>query len=177
MKLSKTAAQAALAVAYLATCDAARPTQARQIAEYLGVPTDSALKILQTLARHRIIRSQLGRSGGYRLQQDPHDVTLLAVIEAVEGPIMADVALPPSVGSARYAADVLRQMCETAVTDIRRALSSTTMADLLPSEADSLSANEPQAETPTSPLVEYAQASQAPVTTGQPDSAQQSQAA
>lgn len=63
MKLSKTSALAALAVAHLASYPADAVVQARQVAEYLNIPTDSALKILQTLTRRHVIDSRLGRGG------------------------------------------------------------------------------------------------------------------
>ena len=59
MKLSKSSAQAVLAMAFLAEQPTGSVIQARQVGGHLGIPTDSALKILQVLARHGLLASQL----------------------------------------------------------------------------------------------------------------------
>ena len=52
---SREKAQTALALAFLAEQESDTVVQARQVAAHLGIPTDSALKILQTLARQELI--------------------------------------------------------------------------------------------------------------------------
>jgi Rrf2 family protein len=44
-------------------------------------------KIMPTLTRAGIITSQRGVGGGYILAKDPAEISLLDVIEAIEGPI------------------------------------------------------------------------------------------
>jgi len=58
---------------------------ASKLAEFHGVPAAYLAKSLQSLARAGIIESVPGRRGGYRLGRPPADVTLLDVVEAVEG--------------------------------------------------------------------------------------------
>lgn len=129
MKLSKTSAHAALALAFLANRTDAGPVQARQVAEYLGIPTDSALKILQALARNRIIRSQLGRAGGYRFHRPSHEVSLLDVVETIDGPIAPQIPIDdPDDGGGSV--DLLQAACEQAATSIRAELARLTIADL-----------------------------------------------
>jgi len=67
----------------LLPADAALP--ASKLAEFHGVPAAYLAKSLQSLARAGIIDSVPGRHGGYRLGRPPADITLLDVIEAVEG--------------------------------------------------------------------------------------------
>ncbi len=130
MKLSKTSAHAAVAVAFLASRSSeaanSQPIQARQIAEHLKIPTDSALKILQCLVRHRIIQSQLGRSGGYFLNRDPQEVTLLQIIEAVDGPIVGDVPLHDGTRTVR----MLGKICNRIADQLREDLGQQTVAEL-----------------------------------------------
>ncbi|MEL7087563.1 MAG: Rrf2 family transcriptional regulator [Planctomycetota bacterium] len=132
MKLTKTSVHAALAVTFLADRPDDRPTQARQVGEHLGVPTDSALKVLQALVRQNLLRSQLGRSGGYRLHTDPADISLLQIIEAIDGPIQAEV---PGDGFADEASDhavnALQAACDRSVHFLRSQLSAVTVADLI----------------------------------------------
>ena len=58
---------------------------ASKLAEFHGVPAAYLAKSLQSLSRAGIVESVPGRHGGYRLGRLPAEVTLLAVVEAVEG--------------------------------------------------------------------------------------------
>jgi Rrf2 family protein len=62
-----------------------RALPAAALAEFHGVPPAYLAKTLQTLAREGIVESVPGRRGGYRLARRAKDVTLLDVVEAVEG--------------------------------------------------------------------------------------------
>src|SRR3954468_12514212 len=63
--------------------DAALP--GARLAEFHGVPAAYLAKALQSLSRARIVESVPGRNGGDRLGRPPAEITLLDVIEAVEG--------------------------------------------------------------------------------------------
>lgn len=52
-----------------------------------GVPTSFLGKIFQSLSRAGIVKSARGSGGGFSLVRTPDKITVLEVIEAVEGPI------------------------------------------------------------------------------------------
>ncbi|MBM3902657.1 MAG: Rrf2 family transcriptional regulator [Verrucomicrobia bacterium] len=52
-----------------------------------GVPTSFLGKIFQSLSRAGIVKSARGSGGGFSLVRTPDEITVLEVIEAVEGPI------------------------------------------------------------------------------------------
>ena len=56
-----------------------------RLAEYHGVPASSLSKHLQALAGAGVIESVPGRNGGYRLARRPGDISMLEVVEALEG--------------------------------------------------------------------------------------------
>lgn len=58
---------------------------AGKLAEYHGVPAAYLSKQLAALANAGIVDSTTGRYGGYRLARRPGDITLLDVVEAIEG--------------------------------------------------------------------------------------------
>jgi Rrf2 family protein len=58
-----------------------------EIADATGVPVEYLRKIMQRLAHARIVRSERGRAGGFRLRRPANRVNLLQVVEAIEGPI------------------------------------------------------------------------------------------
>jgi Rrf2 family protein len=63
--------------------DAALP--AAKLAEYHGVPAAYLAKHLQALARAGILETTKGPKGGYRLARPPAEITLLEVVEAIDG--------------------------------------------------------------------------------------------
>lgn len=56
-----------------------------QLAELHGVPAPYLAKHLQAMSRAGLIMSQPGPRGGYRLARPANEVTVLDVVEAVEG--------------------------------------------------------------------------------------------
>lgn len=69
----------------LALVPEGRTLSAASLAEFHGVPTAYLAKTMQALAREGIVESVPGRNGGYRLVRRAEDVSLLDVVEAVEG--------------------------------------------------------------------------------------------
>jgi Rrf2 family transcriptional regulator, iron-sulfur cluster assembly transcription factor len=61
------------------------PLSARRISEQMSVPARFLPHVLRDLVRAGLVEGQTGRGGGYRLARDPSEITLLAVINAVEG--------------------------------------------------------------------------------------------
>ena len=60
------------------------------------MPERFLLQILRNLVTHGILRSTRGVDGGYTLTRAPEDISLLDVIEAIEGPL--DAGEPASDG-------------------------------------------------------------------------------
>src|SRR3954452_19316705 len=58
---------------------------AARLAEFHGVPPAYLAKHLQALARAGIITSTHGPKGGYRLAKPARQITLLEVVDAIEG--------------------------------------------------------------------------------------------
>lgn len=58
---------------------------ARRISNAMGIPVRFLPQVLADLQRAGLVEASAGRSGGYRLARDATGVSLLEVIEAVEG--------------------------------------------------------------------------------------------
>jgi Rrf2 family protein len=69
----------------LALVPPGRTLPASRLAEFHGVPPAYLAKHLQALAQAGIVESVPGRKGGYRMIRPAHEVTLLEVVDAVEG--------------------------------------------------------------------------------------------
>lgn len=66
----------------------AKPVSASSIAARHHIPAALLSKVMQDLARGGLVESVAGVAGGYRLRQSPAQVTLGAVIAAMDGPIL-----------------------------------------------------------------------------------------
>lgn len=57
----------------------------KTLAEFHGVPKEYLSKALQALASAGIVVGTLGPTGGYRLAKKPQDISILDIVEAIEG--------------------------------------------------------------------------------------------
>ena len=65
-----------------------RSLSARQIAEQYNLPLPLLMNVLKDLHKAQIVCSRRGSSGGYMLCcHDPSQITMLQIIEALEGPV------------------------------------------------------------------------------------------
>ena len=131
MKLSRTAAYALQAILLLARSDSREaPIPCSRLAAEGKMPERFLLQILRSLVTHGILESARGVDGGYRLGRSPEDVSLLDVIEAVDGPVTP--SLPVHEGLPEQAKTRLRSLLAGITEHARRELMSVKLAHLLP---------------------------------------------
>lgn len=86
MELSCKSEYALLALLELAThYNDGEPLQIRQIAAEQNIPDRYLEQLLATLRRSGLVRSQRGARGGYLLSREPWKITLLDVVDCIEG--------------------------------------------------------------------------------------------
>lgn len=85
MKLGEPVEWALHCCTLLAVLPDGRALPAARLAEFHGVPGAYLAKSLQALSQAGIVEAVPGRRGGYRLGRPAGEVTLLQVVEAVEG--------------------------------------------------------------------------------------------
>jgi Rrf2 family transcriptional regulator, iron-sulfur cluster assembly transcription factor len=73
------------AILYLASRQNDENVGIKQIASDLGLPTPFMAKILQQLAKHKILHSTKGPNGGFSLQKNPKKITLLEIVKIIDG--------------------------------------------------------------------------------------------
>ncbi len=71
--------------AMLALTRAGTMVSSRKIADEMKIPPRFLPQIMGDLTRADLVEAHPGRAGGYVLAKDPRDVTILEVIEAIEG--------------------------------------------------------------------------------------------
>lgn len=78
---------ALLALSFLAVEGQERLVGPREIAGRYDIPPELLAKVMQTLARHRLVVSVPGPTGGYRLERAAAALSVAEVVEAMEGPL------------------------------------------------------------------------------------------
>lgn len=87
MRLNQATDYAMRAVLYLSGLPYGQVVEAKLIAEEEHIPIRFLLKILRLLTKDGIVESYRGVNGGYALSRPPSEITMLDVVEAIEGPI------------------------------------------------------------------------------------------
>jgi Rrf2 family protein len=110
------------ALCELALCGASVPIPIGELARRRDIPQQFLEGLFATLRRAGILQSQRGVKGGYLFARSPSDVTVLEVVELLEGEL-----------SARDAGN--DEIWQQAVKALRDVLARTTIADLAEREA------------------------------------------
>jgi Rrf2 family protein len=129
MKLSRTVAYAVRATLQLAKSNATTPVPCSQLAAEGNMPERFLLQILRSLVTHGILRSTRGVDGGYSLVRSPNEVSLLEVIEAIEGPL--NTGEPLSEGMSEQSQLRLQEALRTVTDNSRRQLEAIKLSQLL----------------------------------------------
>ncbi|QDU98638.1 RrF2 family transcriptional regulator [Lignipirellula cremea] len=88
MKFSQTVSYALQAILQLAEANSDAPVPCSRLAERGRMPERFLLQILRNLVTKGILRSTRGVDGGYTLVRSPDEITLLDLVEAIEGPLL-----------------------------------------------------------------------------------------
>ncbi|MDR3710030.1 MAG: Rrf2 family transcriptional regulator [Capsulimonadaceae bacterium] len=87
---TKRADYALLALCYLTAAGdggRGRLVNSKEIAEHYNIPIELLAKIMQVLARHQLVSSSPGPTGGYRLTRDPADVSVAMIVKIIDGQV------------------------------------------------------------------------------------------
>lgn len=87
LRFTKRADYGLMAIHYIAIHDDLGAVGVKRIAEEFAIPQQLLAKILQRLAKQRLIVSQNGPKGGYVLTRRASEISIGEVIRALEGPI------------------------------------------------------------------------------------------
>jgi Rrf2 family protein len=87
LRFSKRVDYGLMAIHYVAFHQHHAPVNAKRIAEDLNIPAELLAKILQRLAKRKLIKSLNGPKGGYILARDPGEIKVGEVLQAIEGPL------------------------------------------------------------------------------------------
>lgn len=128
--------------ALLALTASGVPATAEALAAEQGIPARFLGAILADLRRAGIVASQRGADGGFRLARQPEEITLAAVIRALDGPLADVRGLRPEAAAYEGAAVHLQEVWVAVRASLRRVLEHTTLLEVasgnLPKEVSRL---------------------------------------
>jgi Rrf2 family protein len=127
MILSTASGYAARALAYLARHEGAGLVKAEVIADAESLSVAYLRKLMTQLAAAGVLRTSKGREGGYALARPAKAVSLLDVVEAIDGPVRGRV---PRWAPGLPLDERLQEVCDAAAQVTRRRLRKVTLADL-----------------------------------------------
>jgi Rrf2 family protein len=94
MKVTKSAGYAVHALMYMVRHSTQLPVTAVTVARAEGIPPQYLAKIFQQLAKAHFVKAIRGRKKGYVFARPPEQITLLELLEAIEGgPLFDDCFL------------------------------------------------------------------------------------
>lgn len=133
MRLSNAQSYAISAVVQLAQVQLAqepsRRLSCKLICEHANIPERFVMSIMRKLVEAGWVDGKLGAGGGYRLSLPPGEITLLDLLEAVEGRFDSDLNSTVS-GVSHEAQQLVDATVVGAVAVLRTQLGMVTIADL-----------------------------------------------
>ena len=129
----RVSARADYAIRALLELTAAGPevsVRGEAIARAQGIPAKYLENLLADLRRARLIASQRGASGGYRLARPAAAITLADVIRAIDGPLAGVRDAAPEDVAYAGAATSLRDVWVALRASMRTVLEATNLADV-----------------------------------------------
>ena len=131
MLLSKSCVYGLRAALFLASNQDGNYTSIREMSDRLDISFHFLTKILQQLTAENLMESYKGPNGGVRLSKPGDDVTLIEIVEAIDGPdLLTECALGlPGCGTAKPCP--LHDKWADTRDGIRKMLEGTTLVELV----------------------------------------------
>ncbi len=115
----------------LALHDGEEPRLIRDIAESQQISPKYISRLIIDLRRAGLVRSIRGSKGGFRLAQKPEAVTLLEVMEVMEGPLSIVDCVQSPRRCERNEACVTREIWNRVNTEIRESMRKITLQEII----------------------------------------------
>jgi FeS assembly SUF system regulator len=129
LKLTKKADYGLIALKHLAESGGAAAS-AKEIADAYHLPQEALAKILQRLAKSRLLVSHQGTNGGYVLARSAHQISALDVIQAIDGDVFLTSCSSAKKGCSQEDNCTIREPLRKVNNSIRGLLSRIKISDM-----------------------------------------------
>lgn len=134
MQITRQADYALRAMLYLARLEPTQRAATSQIAEEQRIPPSFLAKIVSQLSIAGLIHTSRGARGGVSLARDPDEISVLEVVEAIDGPIALNECTA-NVSACLFGEDcILRPLWCDAQNELVERLRQTSFAQILASK-------------------------------------------
>jgi Rrf2 family protein len=106
-----------------------QPVASHKIAEERGIKPRFLLKVLKPLVDEGVLRSIKGPNGGYQLARSANDISMLDIVEAVEGRIRGHTAFDSKNNPTLN--NKIVEVCNQSAEAIRKTLEKVRVSDLV----------------------------------------------
>jgi Rrf2 family transcriptional regulator, iron-sulfur cluster assembly transcription factor len=130
MQITRAGEYGVLGLLYLARQEPGAMAMIEDISRVEKVPKSFLAKIFQSLAKAGLLRSVRGTGGGFTLAKRPEEITILEVIEAIEGKIAFGRCLQDEPECEHMGGCALCGLLEQAQDRVKDVFTRTTLADL-----------------------------------------------
>jgi len=130
MKLSRRTDYALRAITYLAARTQNGPCSIAEVSGAENIPREFMAKVLKELCRLGFIKSKLGAKGGYVLRRPPNELSVLEVMEGLDGPMAINDCLTEPSLCGRTPGCQMHLLFQRVNDDIRDILGKATFADI-----------------------------------------------
>ncbi len=101
------------------------------IASEMNIPAQFLHKVMPRLVKAGLVRSRRGARGGYKLAKDPGEISLLDIVQAIDGPIFINRCLFDKDDCSMDAACSIRPVFAQAQEALRGVLRNHKLADVI----------------------------------------------
>jgi len=130
MKTGRSTEYGMIAVCHIAKHYKEGPVMAQKVAREYDIPLEYLLKILQQMVRENVLISKRGPRGGFWLSRDASEITLLQVVEAIEGPVVTNMQLAQQAKNMPFSTKI-EGVCRSIAESVRDAYAKVSIADMI----------------------------------------------
>ena len=130
MKISRSTGYALVAVGYVAQHYQQGAVLAARVSKEYNIPLEYLLKILQQLVRANVLRSKRGPRGGFFLARDAENISLLEIIEAVDGPMFSHLQLAEQTNNVPFSLK-MEKVCKDVTEQVRAIFGRAKLSEML----------------------------------------------
>lgn len=134
MELTRKGEYAIRGIVYLAGKPLDKVCLLSDIAAAVDVPPTFLAKIFQQFSKMGLVKSFRGTGGGFMLGRPPEKITLLEVVEAVEGPIVPNRCVANAADCERSGSCNVHPVWKRVQDEVRGALKAVTLKELVTEE-------------------------------------------
>jgi Rrf2 family protein len=130
MQITRAADYAVRVMVHLASLPPGSSVKKSALVELSEAPKSFLSKVLQRMVANRLISSRRGGGGGFELAAPPDQVSVLTVVEAIDGPIHLNLCVPGASGCDRSLACAVHPVWVEARAALVKVLGGASMARL-----------------------------------------------